>query len=109
MMGTVRTMMAVVAGGLGLLMAPSAEAAPIVTVTTPTVHVAASAAPLVVVRTPRKVWVPGYVRYDAYGNAVHVAGHWSTKVVTTRRVVPATTVRRVTTTRRGSRTVTVRR
>ncbi len=109
MFGSLRKIIAVAASVGGILFATGAQAAPIVTVALPTVQLVAPAPPVVVVTSPHRVWVPGFVRYDAYGNPVHVAGYWTTKTVTTRRVVSKPVVRTVTTTRSAPRTVVVRR
>lgn len=107
---SLRKLMAVGAGMFGFMFAASAQAGPVVTVTGPTVQLVAPAPPVVVVRTPQRLWVPGYVRYDMYGNPIHVAGYWTTKTVTTRRVVSVPRSRTVVTkTRGGARKVVVRR
>ncbi len=105
---SLRKLMAVGAGMFGLMFAASAHAGPVVTVTGPTVQLVAPAPP-VVVRSPQRIWVPGYVRYDVYGNPIHVAGYWTTKSVTTRRVVTVPRSRTVVTKTRGARKVVVRR
>jgi len=109
MFGSIRKLMAVGAAMMGMMVATGAQASPIVTVSVPTVRLVAHAPPVLVVQTPRRVWVPGFVRYDAYGHPVHVAGYWTTQRVTHhRRVTTAPRVRTVTTTHRP-RKVVVRR
>jgi hypothetical protein len=66
---------------LGLALAPTALAKPVVTVTVGVPQVViAPPAPVVVVQQPRcpgpnNVWVDGSWRRDAYGRQIWVAGH----------------------------------
>ncbi len=109
MFGSIRKWMAVGVGVMGVMFASVAQAGPVVAVTVPTVQLVAHAPPMLVVQSPRRVWVPGFVRYDAHGHPVHVAGYWTTQMVSRRRVVTtAPRVHTVTTTHR-SRKVVVRR
>ena len=109
MFGKIRNSMLVVFGLLGVSMASTAVAAPIVAVGLPGVQIVAAGPPVIVVGAPNRYWVPGYVRYDAYGNQVHVAGYWAATPVVHRRVVTGRRTYVRTVTRSPQRVTRVRR
>jgi hypothetical protein len=71
---------------LGLALAPTALAKPVVTVTVGVPQVVIAPAPVVVVHQsrcpgPNSVWVDGSWRRDAYGRQIWVGGHCAARPV----------------------------